>query len=231
MIVLHLLSRDDVAEAQSLVTERHYLRKPVDVRCSVEGYRVATGLRTVGVFLFGRPQAQRCYPWYGSLEDVAAGKASCSRWSVLNLARVWFDPAVQPGGNLHTPAYVPGFTDRHGAFRSKLGSATIQALADRVVLDYLLRRPPCFLEEPYELRWLLSYCDRRLHRGALYRAAGFELFRTNEDGIETWRLPLRPLTADEHEQVRAASLRSPRSNAYRERRAFAAMLSAAGASC
>jgi hypothetical protein len=217
--VIQPLTRAEIAEAQALVTRAHYLRKPVDPRCSVEGYRITTGARAVGVFLVGRPQATACYPWYGSVDDVATGRASCTRWQVLNLARVYFDPCVQPGGNLHTPAYVPGFTDRLSVFRSVLPSRAIAALADRVALDYLVARPPCFLDEPYELRWLLSYCDTRIHRGALYRAAGFEFFRTNKAGVQTWRLPLRPLTAEEHVRVHAAAAASPRSIAYRNRRA------------
>jgi hypothetical protein len=215
------LDRAGVAEAQRLVTARHYLRKPVDPRCSVEAYGVELGAHTVGVFVLGRPQATLCYPWYGSVADVASGRASCTRWQVLNLARVYFDPCVQPGGACHRSESVPGFRDRHGVFRSTLGSAAIEALANRVLVDYLVARPPCFLDEPYELRWLLSYCDTRIHRGTLYRAAGFELFRTNADGVQTWRLPLRPLTAAEDLLVRAASACSPRSIEYRRRRAEA----------
>lgn len=213
------LSRRELDWAQDLVAREHYLRKRVDARCSVEGYGLAIASRLVGVFLVGRPQATACYPWYGSVADVATGRAAVTRWQVLNLARVYFDPAVQRGGALHRPGAIPGFHDRRGVWRSTLGSASIAALAYRVVADYLLARPPCFLEEPYELRWLLSYCDTRLHRGTLYRAAGFELVRTNRDGIQTWRLPLRPLTAEEDACVRLASTRNARSIAYRRRRA------------
>lgn len=215
---LQSLDRHQLVEAQHLVTQHHYLRKPVDARCSVEGYRVVLGGADVGLFIVGRPQATACYPWYGSVADVDIGRASVTRWQVLNLARVYFDPSVQPSGGYHGPGLVPGFTDRHGLFRSTLGSSAIALLADRVIVDYLLARPPCFLDEPYELRWLLSYCDTKLHRGALYRAAGFELFRTNEAGVQTWRLSLRSLSAEEHGRIRTASLTSPRSIAYRARR-------------
>lgn len=223
---LRPLGRDEVDAAQRLVVREHYLHKRVDPRCSVEGYAVHTVGRFVGVLLLGRPQATACYPWYGSVSDVATGRASVTRWQVLNLARVYFDPCVQPGGALHCPGAIPGFHDRRGLWRSTLGSSAIEALADRVVLDYLLARPPCFLEEPYELRWLLSYCDTRLHRGALYVAAGFELVRTNENGVQTWRLPLRPLTSEEDASVRSAAALSARSIEYRRRRA---LLSAQGA--
>jgi len=227
LIDLCPMDRSFLAAAQALVAREHYLHKRVDARCSVEGYSVQLGGIVLGVLLLGRPQATACYPWYGSVEDVATGRAEVTRWQVLNLARVYFYPYAQPGGEMHE--MVPGFWDRNGVWRSTLGSTAIAAMSERVVLDYLVARPPCFLDEPYELRWLLSYCDTRLHRGALYRAAGFELFRTNEDGIQTWRLPLRSLTPEEHAQVAAASHRNPRSIEYRARRAQAGLFAEAGA--
>jgi len=214
---LRALDQVGLRAAQALVAREHYLRKRVDVRCSVEGYGVTVAGRNVGVLLLGRPQATACYPWYGSVSDVLRGRAEVTRWQVLNLARVYLDPIVQPAGSLHETA--PGFRDRRGSWRSTLGSAAISALADRVGVEYLVARPPCFMEEPYELRWLLSYCDTRLHRGTLYRAAGFELWRTNAAGLQTWRLPLRPLTVEEHRVVGMAAARSPRSIEYRARRA------------
>jgi hypothetical protein len=181
----------------------------------------------VGYLIVGRPEATRCYPWYGSVEDVAQGRAEVTRWQVLNLARVWLHPSVQPGGVHHLAGRLPGFTDRRGTFRSTLASAVVLALADQVVRDYLVRRPPCFLEEPYQLRWLLSYCDTRLHRGTIYRAAGFQLYRTNERGLQTWRLPLRALTPAEDAEVRQASATSARSRAFRARRGQLSLLEVA----
>lgn len=61
----------------------------------------------------------------------------------------------------------------------------------------------------------MSYCDRRIHRGTIYRAAGFECYRTNAYQIETWRLPLRPLTPQEDADVCRASAMCPRANRYR----------------
>jgi hypothetical protein len=149
---------------------------------------------------------------------VARLRAAVTRWQVLNLARVWLSPRVQPGGDLHDPRCLPGFTDRAGTWKSRLASAAIRALADRVVFDYLAARPPCFLDEPYELRWLLSYCDTRQHHGTVYRAAGFELYSTNRQGLATYRLPLRRLRPHEDAGVRADAAVHPRSVAHRARR-------------
>jgi len=52
-----------------------------------------------------------------------------------------------------------------------------------------LAYPPCFLEQPYQLRVCLSYCDTRVHQGTIYRASGFALARQNNQGIETWMNP------------------------------------------
>jgi len=210
----------------AVMTEHHYLHAPVDVGCSVEGYMWGVveeeeemGTTIAGYFLLGRPEATRVNGWYGSVEDMVTGRCEVTRWQVLNLARVYIFPDWQSGGYFHHPQYIPGFNDRKGQFRSTLASSAISAMAPRVGFDYLMRRPPCFLDEPYEIRWLMSYCDTRLHKGTIYREAGFELYRTNQDGIQTWRLRLPALSPDQDGQVREAARRSPRSQAYRARRA------------
>jgi len=157
--------------------------------------------------------------WYGSVEDAHEGRSEVTRWQVLNLARVWLDPEMQPGGAYYGSEWLPGFVDRRGIWRSTLASTAIEKLTWRVGLDYLMQRPPCFLDEPYQIVWLMSYCDTRLHRGVIYRAAGFELYRTNGDGIQTWRKRLEPLTQIEDELVRDAAMVNKRSQAYRARRA------------
>lgn len=218
MIHLHLASRDDLRQMQATVTAHHYLHRPVDARCSVEAYTVALDAIPVGLLMFGRPEATRCGNWYGGVDDVIAGRCEVTRWQVLNLARVWFDPIVQPGGALHHA--TPGYTDRRGIWRSTLASDAIRLAAERIRRDYLVQRPPIWLEEPYQLRYLMSYCDRKLHRGVIYGAAGFERYRVNANQIETWRLPLRPLTAQEDADVCRASALDQRAYRYRLARSF-----------
>lgn len=219
MIRLEMAQRDEINRMQATVAQHHYLHRYVDTRCSIEAYTVCLvdGL-PVGLLMFGRPEATRCGTWYGSVDDVANGKCEVTRWQVLNLARVWFSPDIQPGGRLHDPHYLPGYTDRKGVFRSTLASASIQLAAQQIGLAYLIRRPPCFLDEPYQIRYMMSYCDRRVHRGVIYKEAGFELYRTNERSIETWRLPLPVLTDAEDLAVREASVKSERSRRFRSER-------------
>lgn len=230
MIQLDPLTRDGMIWAQCCVTAEHYLHRPVDVRTMPEGYavRLMLGapyhhLLTIGVLLFGRPEATRCYPWYGSVDDVATGRAEVTRWQVLNLSRVYLDPRVQIDGELFGSEHLPGYRDRGGRWRSTLASTVIRLAMERVRLDYLLRRPPCFLEEPYELRYLMSYCDTRIHRGTIYAASGFELYRTNRAGIQTWRIPLAPLTAQDHNAIRCASEINLRAIRFRGKRAQLAL--------
>lgn len=223
MIDLVLMDKWRIREAQEIVKEHHYLHTPVDARCSVEGYWVRieyppVSIGPVGLFLAGRPEATKVRGWYGSVEDQQAGRCEVTRWQVLNLARVWLHPDFQNGGK-HIRLAPGYFMDRKGVGRSTLASCAISALAARVGFDYLMRRPPCFLDEPYQIEWLLSYCDTRLHRGTIYQAAGFELFRTNKEGIQTWRVRLPALTPEQNDLVREASRVNKRSQVYRAKRA------------
>ena len=226
MLTLTVADPAMLAWCQAQWRAHHYLRAPIDPRCSVLAYVVSLHGVTVGALGFGRPESTRCYRGgltYGSVADVTAGRAQYSRWEVLNLARVWLDPIVQQGGVWHTPELLPGYVDRRGVWRSTLASVVIGLALEQVVIDYLLRFPPCFPEEPYQLAEVLSYCDTRRHRGTIYRAAGFRLVRTNAAGIETYARAVRRLTAAEDAQVLMASEASPRSRRYRAQRAQLAL--------
>ncbi|MGE0278144.1 MAG: hypothetical protein AB7R40_22340 [Nitrospiraceae bacterium] len=216
---------------QETVTKHHYLHRPVDGRCSVEAYSILLVTepgsfdytQVIGLLMFGRPEATRCGSWYGSVQDVDSGACEVTRWQVLNLARVWLDPEVQQGGDLHKSHLLPGYTDRCGIWRSTLASTAITLAAQRVGYEYLLRRPPCFLDEPYEIRYLMSYCDRSQHKGTIYRESGFELYRTNDRQIETWRLRLPVLMPMQDRVVQEVSRKNPRAIQYRSQRRQDAM--------
>jgi hypothetical protein len=193
----------------------HYLRTAPDPRTRPFCYvAIITGAR-VGCLWYGRPEATRCYVGgltFGSLDDVKRKRAKFDRWEILNLSRVWLSPDVQPGGKWHRPDFVPGFVDRKGVFRSTLASAMIHMSLKRVGSDYLLSHPPCFVEQPYRIRAVLSYCNTQLHRGVIYRASGFSLARVNNAGIETWwTAAVAPLTPVQNRHVRALARTHPRS--------------------
>ena len=227
MIRLHLADSRGLDWAQEVVNKHHYLHAPVDPRCSPLAYLVELEHGpevAIGCLIFGRPEATRCYDGaltYGSLDDVRSGRAQYDRWEILNLARVWLNPCVQrPGWGYYHPAYLPGYIDRRGVFRSTLASTVIGLALATVAYDYLLARPPCFVEEPYDIRAVLSYCDTSLHKGTIYRAAGFELARTNERGIETYyTTAVAPLTNYERQMVEKRAGQSFRSRRHRAARA------------
>lgn len=206
--------------AQWMVEQHHYLHRWPDPRTSVEVYAVERPWlgSTVGYLVFGRPEATRCADWYGGVDDVRAGRCEVTRWQVLNLSRVWLDPDYQAGGIYHQRHMLPGFIDRRGVFRSTLASLALRAAVQVIGYEYLIRRPPCYLDEPYQIEWLLSYCDRRFHRGTIYAAAGFQRYRVNDRGIETWRIRLPALTDQQHDVVRSMSMLDPRAIGYRARR-------------
>lgn len=228
MIRLHLADHRGLAAAQDAVAKWHYLHTAVDSRCSPVAYLVSLDAGhepVIGCLIFGRPEATRLYqgPFtYGSLKDVQDGRCSYDRWEILNLARVWFDPRVQKGGCWYRSDLLPGYTNRHGAWFSTLASTAIQRALTRIGDDYLSLKPPVFVHEPYEIKAVLSYCDTRLHKGTIYRAAGFDLARVNERGIETyWTTNVTPLTPYQHDMVCKLAARSPRGIRLRSQRAMA----------
>lgn len=240
VITLDTTDRDGLAWAQAMVAREHYLHAPVDPRCTPVAYllhyhyaygaHAAAGPRCIGILIFGRPEATRCYQGgltYGALADVESGRAQYDRWEILNLARVWLSPLVQPGGGLHQlgpDSGLPGFVDRRGVWRSTLASTAIGLALARIGYDYLAARPPVDCQFPYQIRAVLSYCDTRLHRGTIYRAAGFELARTNTRGIETWYTPaVAPLGEAQDQAIRARAALAPRSQRIRGRRSQLAL--------
>ncbi len=186
---------------------------------------VITG-HPVGCLWFGRPEATCCYTGgltFGSLADVKAKRAIYDRWEILNLSRVWLSPTVQPSGQFYSPDRLPGYIDRKGKFRSTLASDAIRAALRQIGFDYLSARPPCFVDEPYQIRAVLSYCNTHLHRGVIYRAAGFKLARCNKAGIETWWTDaVSPLSPSGDLGIRSLAAVNPRSVRIRERRAVLA---------
>lgn len=210
------------AWSQRAVAEHHYLRKAVDPRSRPFAYVLRFQDEPAGCLVFGRTQSTCCYQGgltYGGAGDVRDGRAAFDRWEVLNLARVWIDPRAQAGGEWCLPTVAPGFVDRRGVWRPSLASSLVRAALARVGFDYLTANPPCFIDEPYEIRAVLSYCDTWLHRGTIYRAAGFALARSNASGVETWWTGgVAPLTGDQHAAVRERSLADPRAQRVRERR-------------
>lgn len=228
-IALLPATKDALFWARERVIKGHYLHTVPDPRTRSFCYVVELGPQRwrIGCLWFGRPEATRCYQGgltYGSLQDVREKRAAFDRWEILCLSRVWLSPHVQAGGKWHHAEHLPGFVDRKGVFRSELASFVIRRSLTMIGADYLETHPPCFVNEPYMIRAVMSYCDRRLHKGTIYRASGFTLARTNAAGIETWWTPdVAPLTPAEDADIREAARINPRSQRIREAREAASV--------
>jgi len=158
----------------------------------------------IGCLIFGRPESTRVNGWYGSVEDIATGKCYLSRWQILNLARVWLHPSIQHDG---------------ANYIANAATWVVAQSLRRVVYDYLIEKPPVWMQEPYEIREVLSYCDTRIHQGTLYKASNFHLVRTNAKGIETYARPVRHLTHAERAQIARRSQEDKRCQKLRAQRA------------
>lgn len=198
--VIQVGSKEELKLAQALVAEHHYLHKPIDARCLPVVHMIRLAEELVGVLIYGRPQAAVCYPFYGSLAAVASGRAKQSRWAFLNLARIYLSPRIQKGGDMFIP---------------NASSQVIGRSLKKIGLDYLVARPPCFLEEPYEITTCLSYCDDTVHEGVTYRASNFVKVRANKAGMQTFMRPVNRLQPHEHKAVAAASAACPRAEEKR----------------
>lgn len=214
-VTLELLSRANMDWAAAMCREHHYLRRMPDPRTMPVGYLVMVDSWAAGLLLFGRPEATRCRNWYGSVADVITGRCEVTRWQVLNLSRVLLLPAFQRGGAMCEPGITPGFVDREGEWHSALASMAIRAAMGQIGFDYLTVYPPVFLNEPFQIRWLMSYCDTRLHRGVIYQASGFERYETGNEYIQTWRVRLPGLDNAQVQEISQSSQSSERARRIR----------------
>ncbi len=206
--------------AQLNVVQSHYLHTPVHPASQPLTYVITYKSEPHGCLTFGRTEATRCFTGaltYGDVSDVEQGRAIYTRWEILSLQRVWLHPHIQSGGIYCTPTICPGYYDRTGEWRSSAASSIIRAALDRVGYDYLVKYPPVWIEQPYQIRVVSSYCDTRIHRGIIYRAAGFDLARMNADGIETWYTHITPLTDNKDRTIRKIAMQSERSKDKRRK--------------
>gem|GEM_PF-1131568 len=219
-----------LAWAQDQVQQFHYLRKPVDPRSRPFAYVITSDswdfgppafANRLGCLIFGRPEATRCYDGnlrYGSQHDVDQGRADFDRWEILNLARVWLDPRVQRGGASCRRYLIPGYTDRRGVWQPALASWAIREALATIGFDYLQAHPPVWVEQPYHIKAVLSYCDLSKHKGTIYHAAGWSIARRNDRGIETWyTTDVCPLSPAEDDAIRKLARTSERSRRLRAR--------------
>jgi hypothetical protein len=154
----------DLAWAQQVVLEQHYLHQYVDPRARPMVYVLQRDGIPCGLVMLGIPHATRCAGWWGY-------PSLPTQWQVVDLCRIWLAPMVQRGGHWAKPGVVPGFLDRHGEFRPTVATWAIQQVLGMVQADRVRLWPPVYPEQPYHILLAISYHDPKFHRGVIYREA------------------------------------------------------------
>lgn len=180
MLTIRLGDKGDLAWAQAVVRERHYLQQRVDPRArpmvyvvdltpnpspKMRGGQEGRG-EQVGLLMVSIPHATRCRGWWGY-------DGLPTQWQVVDLCRVWLDPRIQAGGEWCKSEVVPGFVDRRGVWRPAVATWAMGEVLARVQRDRISLWPPVFPAEPYHIRLAISYHDPQYHQGTVYRQMGW----------------------------------------------------------
>ncbi len=204
-LVLQLaLTAEEREWVRRICREKHYKRQEVHGRARPvsylvvreEGWLLADGTfrveqrERVGILVFARMQSSRCKGWYGNSKDVACKWAKQTQWEMLVLSRCWLDPRIQKQGEWYIP---------------KAASLIIKKSLESIGYHYLLLRPPAYLDRPFEIKEVISYCDRERFLCMMYWFARFRLVRENEAGLRTYARALPPLTDGQRRHILEAS--------------------------
>lgn len=194
MLSIRLGDKKDLEWAQETVTTHHYLHQPVHRQARPIVYVIGYQRRQwLGLIMASLPHATKNKGWWG-YEGLP------TQWQVVDLCRVWLDPAIQSGGELARPGIVPGFVDRKGIFRPTVATWAIGKVLGSIQQDWVSSWPPVFPHLPYHVLLVISYQDPAFHqKGTIYREAGAKAMYADEDGNPTpgpsgkygwyWRLP------------------------------------------
>lgn len=197
------LSRVPAAFVRPTIEQYHYLRRWPDPRSlpfayalSVDGKSGSPDGRPWGIVVFKKLQHHKQLGLFGEPGLPTA-------WQVLDLARVWVHPSLQPDplfrleiGCATYPAHRscknhPGLVQPQWLGTDRSGRPVVQhlnifsrmvAMALRTVQrDWIEHHPPVYPDLPYHIELILSYCDRKHHQGVGYRAANFTRWGQTSD--------------------------------------------------
>ena len=182
--------KSDLAWAQDMVEERHYLRSRVHNQARPMVYVIRGDGRRLGLIMVGLPHATVCGGWWGK-------PGLPTQWQVVDLCRIWIDPAIQWGGVLSE--FAPGFFDRKGYWRPTVATWAIDKVLQRVQRDRVSLWPPVYLDKPYHIQLAISYHDPNFHKGTIYKLSGAQPMFVDGNGRHkpnpsgkygwAWRLP------------------------------------------
>lgn len=163
-LTIELGNNWDLRWAQETVVKDHYLHQSVDPRARPMVYVIRHDGFRYGLVMLGIPHATRCNGWWGY-------PGLPTQWQVVDLCRIWLDPAIQRGGYWCDPGVVPGYYDRRGDFQPTVATWAINEVLQRVQADRVRMWPPVYPDQPYHIRMAISYHDPKYHKGTIYRHA------------------------------------------------------------
>lgn len=177
------LVRCDLNWAQYVAEHLHYLRRQVSPLAYPFAYAIVHSQSelVLGMLMLASPHFTKCRGMFGY-------PGLPTKWQVLLLSRVWIDPIWQaqvvhyPDGSRELSG--PTVVDSKGRVHSLcIASCAIGQLLRQVNQDWLEHHPPRFLDQPYSLERIISYCDPQYgHTGVIYKAANFTEFHRKTHG-------------------------------------------------
>ena len=164
----------------------------------------------VGLVMLGIPHATKCSGWWGY-------PGLPTQWQVVDLCRIYLDPAVQYGGQWCEPGEVPGYVDRKGRWRPTVATWAIGEVLARVQADRVRLWPPVYPAQPYHIELAISYSDPKYHKGTIYRQANALPMYTDGSGAPipgpsgkygwAWWLPAPQWTWQDLECIKPRTMR------------------------
>ncbi len=177
------IERCDLRWAQHIALNLHYLHRQVHDLAYPFAYAILDNAsnQAVGMLMLAAPHFTRCREMFGY-------PGLPTKWQVLLLSRIWVEPDWQTevaqleDGSIQLSGPVK--TDRNGKQHSLcVASCAIAQMLKRVDQDWLAHHPPRYLDQPYQIEKILSYCDpAQGHTGTLYKAANFTQFQRMTHG-------------------------------------------------
>lgn len=137
--------------AQKINLTRHYIKRKVHPQKRPITYTVCHRGERVGMIMVGIPHATRNAGWWGY-------PGLPTQWQVVDICRVWLEPAVQVGGALCHPDIVPGFIDRKGIWRPAAATWAVRQVMSRIQEDWISMWPPVLLLLNWWSRGALTLC-------------------------------------------------------------------------
>lgn len=161
------IDRAPLKWANALVTQHHYLHRPVHYRACPFAYRIHVDGNSVGTIIMATPH-------FVKKKDLFGYPGQLTKWQVLLVSRLWLNPTVQ---NLTV-------TDHRGRSHTfPVATCALARVLRQVQRDWIEHHPPRFLDRPYHIRLILAYADTGAnHQGTIYKAANFKLWGETSNG-------------------------------------------------